>query len=77
MELAKKIKELQSDMNLKDILIAFNNHFAVFGPQSFNDFLKIMEMPESNWKSEFERNKDNVFHSADKLQSSLSDFSHL
>ena len=27
----------------RDVLIAFNNHFAGFGPQSVNDFLKLDE----------------------------------
>lgn len=44
LEYAKKIRELQGeqDVNIRDVLIAFNNHFAGFGPQSVNDFSKII-----------------------------------
>ena len=56
LEYAKRIRELQNeqDVNIRDILIAFNNHFAGFGPQSVNDFLRLLEMPESDWKHELE-----------------------
>jgi hypothetical protein len=69
LEYAKKVKETQNEnSNISDILIAFNNHFAGFGPQSVNDFLKLMNMSEVDWKSELEiyKNKSG--------QSSLSDF---
>ena len=68
-EYAKKVRETQNEnSNISDILIAFNNHFAGFGPQSVNDFLKLMNMSEVDWKSELEiyKNKSG--------QSSLSDF---
>jgi uncharacterized protein YecE (DUF72 family) len=68
-EYAKKVKETQNEnSNISDILIAFNNHFAGFGPQSVNDFLKLMNMSEVDWKSELEiyKNKSG--------QSILSDF---
>ena len=42
-EYARNFKRIQNaETNIRDVLIAFNNHFAGFGPQSVNDFLKIM-----------------------------------
>jgi uncharacterized protein YecE (DUF72 family) len=70
LEYVKKVRETQNEnSNISDVLIAFNNHFAGFGPQSVNDFLKLMNMPEIEWKSELERYENN------SAQSSLSDFS--
>jgi len=55
LEYVKKIKDnYDENSNIGDILIAFNNHFAGFGPQSINDFLKLMNMSEVDWKSELE-----------------------
>ena len=40
----------------QNIAIAFNNHFAGFGPQSANTFLKLMDKPEINdWTKEIEK----------------------
>ncbi len=70
LEYVKKVRETQNEnSNISDVLIAFNNHFAGFGPQSVNDFLKLMNMPEIEWKSELESYENN------SAQSSLSDFS--
>ena len=42
-EYTRNFKKIQNaETNIHDVLIAFNNHFAGFGPQSVNDFLKIM-----------------------------------
>ena len=69
LEYASKVKETQDEnSNIHDILIAFNNHFAGFGPQSVNDFLKLMNMSKVDWKTELEHHEN---HSG---QSSLSDF---
>lgn len=78
-EYARNFKKLQNgETNVYDVLIAFNNHFAGFGPQSVNDFLKIMNTPEISWKSEIERKQqDSSNHSVGKYQSSLSDFDSL
>ena len=78
-EYARNIKKIQNgETNVHDVLIAFNNHFAGFGPQSVNDFLKIMNTPEIAWKSELERKQQNSSnHSVVKYQSSLSDFGSL
>jgi uncharacterized protein YecE (DUF72 family) len=69
LEYAKKVRETQDENpNIRDILIAFNNHFAGFGPQSVNDFLKLMNMSEIDWKNELEHYENN------SGQSSISDF---
>ena len=78
-EYSRNFKKIQNgETNVHDVLIAFNNHFAGFGPQSVNDFLKIMNIPEIPWKSELERKQQNYSnHSVGKHQSSLSDFGNL
>ena len=78
-EYARNFKKIQNaETNVHDVLIAFNNHFAGFGPQSVNDFLKIMNNPEKSWKSELEksRQQNNSNQAYGKYQSSLSDFSN-
>ena len=69
LEYVKKVRETQDqNSNIQNILVAFNNHFAGFGPQSVNDFSKLMNMSEVDWKSElrtYENNSD---------QSGMSDF---
>jgi uncharacterized protein YecE (DUF72 family) len=75
LEYAKKVRETQDEnSNIRDILIAFNNHFAGFGPQSVNDFLKLMNMSEIDWKIEWENYENDSGHSIDRHQSSLTDF---
>lgn len=79
-EYAKRFKELINDdgydnSKVRDILIAFNNHFAGFGPQSVNDFLKILKEPEVNWKDELEKvNRNNTNLTIGSSQSNLTDF---
>jgi hypothetical protein len=70
LEYIKKVRETQDEnSNIGNVLIAFNNHFAGFGPQFANDFLNLMNMPEIEWKSELESYENN------SAQSSLSNFS--
>lgn len=77
LEYAKKIRETQNEnTGIHYILIAFNNHFAGFGPQSVNDFLKLMNLPESDWKKELERQDNNPDYMKGQSQSSLFDFSN-
>ncbi|VFJ15177.1 DUF72 domain-containing protein [Candidatus Nitrosocosmicus franklandus] len=60
LEYVKQVREIQNEnSDIQDILIAFNNHFAGFGPQSVNDFLRLMSMSEIDWKAEMERYKNN------------------
>ena len=76
LEYVKKVRETQNDkLNISDVLIAFNNHFAGFGSQSVNDFLKLMNMSEIDWKSELERYENNSSQSNGRHQASMSDFS--
>jgi len=60
----------------QDLAIAFNNHFAGFGPQSANTFLKLMDKPEiDDWRKEIEQNeKNNYFFIDNKHQTNISDF---
>lgn len=81
-DFAKRLKEIQEhntiNSNVSDILIAFNNHFAGVGPQSVNDSLKIIDMPEVGWKSDIEKQTPTQTYSNQSLgnyQSSLYDFS--
>ncbi|HSA74982.1 MAG TPA: hypothetical protein VLE21_02220, partial [Candidatus Nitrosocosmicus sp.] len=75
LEYVKKVRGTQDEnSNIRDILIAFNNHFAGFGPQSVNDFLKLMNMSEIDWKTELENYEINSGKLIDRHQSSLSDF---
>ena len=76
LEYVKKVRETQNEnSNISNVLIAFNNHFAGFGPQSVNDFLKLMNMSEIDWKSELEDYENNSGQSNGRHQSNLSDFS--
>lgn len=74
-EYVKKVNETQNEnSSIRDVLIAFNNHFAGFGPQSVNDFLKLMNMSEIDWKTELNRHESNSAEPNDRFQSSLFDF---
>jgi len=75
LEYVKQVRDTQDkNSNIYDVLIAFNNHFAGFGPQSVNDFLKLMNMSEVGWKTELENYENNSGQHDDRFQSSLSDF---
>lgn len=77
LEYVKKVRETQNqNSDITDVLIAFNNHFAGFGPQSVNDFLELMNMSEIDWKTELERYENNSGQSDGRNQSSLSDFTN-
>jgi hypothetical protein len=58
------------------MVIAFNNPFAGFGPQSANPFLKLMDKPEiDGLTKEVEQNEKNQgFFIGNKHQTSISDF---
>ena len=74
-DILNKTTDLEDYQN---IAIAFNNHFAGFGPQSANTFLKLMDRPEiKDWTKEIEQNeKNNYFFIDNKLQTSISDFTN-
>ena len=75
LEYVKQVRDTQNEnSNIRDVLIAFNNHFAGFGPQSVNDFLKLMNMSEIDWKTELKKYENNSGQSTGQYQSSMSDF---
>ncbi len=75
LEYVKQVRDFQNEhSSIRDVLIAFNNHFAGFGPQSVNDFLKLMNMSEIDWKTELERYENNSSQSNGRHQTSLPDF---
>jgi hypothetical protein len=80
-DIGKHIKQITSFRlsYYQNIFIAFNNHFAGFGPQSANTFLKLMDKPEiKDWTKEVKQNEKNNYFSVDnKHQTSLSDFTHI
>ena len=76
LEYVKKIRESpHENSNIGGVLIAFNNHFAGFGPQSVNDFLNLMNMSEIDWKTKLEHHENNSVQSNVRHQSSMYDFS--
>jgi hypothetical protein len=68
----------KTDMEFyKNIAIAFNNHYAGFGPQSANTFLKLMDKPEiDDWTKEIEKEHQNSRKEEHKYQTSLIDFTN-
>ncbi len=52
MEYIDNINKIQMNDGTKEhqIMVAFNNHFAGFGPESANTFLKLVNEPELDWK---------------------------
>lgn len=66
----------------QQIAIAFNNHFAGFGPQSANEFLRLMDKPEIDWKGALHQKQqqggfDSLASEAQRQpQTSISDFTH-
>ena len=79
-EMVEYIDILNKTTDLEDyqnIAIAFNNHYAGFGPQSANTFLKLMGKMEINdWAKEIEKRQINSANMEHKYQTSLSDFTH-
>lgn len=69
------INKLQNDtQGQQTISIAFNNHFAGFGPESANTFLKLMDKPAiDGWTKQIEQN--NLFYTTNnEHQSSISNY---
>ncbi|MDN5868875.1 MAG: hypothetical protein L0H55_15930, partial [Candidatus Nitrosocosmicus sp.] len=63
--------------SVRDIAIAFNNHYAGFGPQSVNDFLKLMGENQIDWKDDLEKmsqQNGSTLSTLDYTQRSMSDF---
>jgi hypothetical protein len=63
--------------NNQNIVIAFNNHFAGYGPQSANTFLKLMnKLGNNDWTKDLERERHNSANIERKYQTSLSDYTY-
>jgi uncharacterized protein YecE (DUF72 family) len=75
-EYADIVNEKSLEENQTTAIIAFNNHFAGFGPQSASTFLKIMDKPTPDWTREIEQNKNTTFQIENKHQTNMFDFSH-
>lgn len=41
---------------------------GAFGPQSVNDFLKLLNMPETMWKQELEEHQKDSYHLSGRNQ---------
>ena len=78
-------RALQDDANEQhhQMAIAFNNHFAGFGPQSANEFLRLMNKPEIDWKGALQHKQQQSGATSiaaktqqPQQQTSISDFTH-
>jgi len=70
-----KIQKGMMDGNKEhQIIIAFNNHFAGFGPESANAFLKLVNEPEANWKKELVEQQNSPVSDLNSPQKSISDY---
>jgi uncharacterized protein YecE (DUF72 family) len=60
----------------QNLSIAFNNHFAGFGPESATIFLKMMDKPAiaPDWTKELKENHNIIFSKENKHQTSMFDF---
>ncbi len=72
-EYVENIKKIPSNDIKHQIIIAFNNHFAGFGPESVNTFLKLVNEPEVRWEKELEQ-AENLPNDINKDQKSISDY---
>lgn len=46
---AERISELQKDPVLKSVFVPASNHYAGFGPETANIFLKMLGLPQVSW----------------------------
>jgi uncharacterized protein YecE (DUF72 family) len=81
----KRTRQDDADGQHHQMAIVFNNHFAGFGPQSANEFLKLMNKPEVDWKGALQQKQDSSasldsetqqHHQQQQQQTSISDFTH-
>ncbi|MGN6708831.1 MAG: DUF72 domain-containing protein [Candidatus Nitrosocosmicus sp.] len=79
----KEMQEYADILNAKvseqnqSVSIAFNNHYAGFGPESATTFLKMMDKPSatSNWTKEIQNDeRSNTFSLDNKHQTNLFDY---
>ena len=69
-----KIQKGEAGNTEHQIMIAFNNHFAGFGPESANTFLKLVSEPEANWKKELVEQQNSPVSDLNSPQKSISDY---
>jgi uncharacterized protein YecE (DUF72 family) len=55
LSLAKQIVELQKDPALKSGFVPASNHYAGFGPETANIFLKMLGQPQVSWHETTEK----------------------
>ncbi len=86
----KRTRQGDANGQHHQMAIAFNNHFAGFGPQSANEFLRLMDKPEVDWKGAFQQKQrqqqdgsaylaaknQKHHHQQQQQQTSISDFTH-
>lgn len=72
-EYADIVNEKTSTEN-QTISIAFNNHYAGFGPESSSTFLKMMDKTSPDWTKELKQNENIDFSKENKHQTSIFDF---
>ena len=58
----------------QNISIAFNNHYAGFGPESSSTFLNMMDKSSPDWTKELKQNENIDFSKENKHQTSMFDF---
>ncbi len=82
-DLVKRTRQDDANIQHHQMAIAFNNHFAGFGPQSANEFLRLMDKPEVDWKGASQQKQQQQDGSASldaktrqQQQTSISDFAH-
>ncbi len=67
--------QMNDDTKEHQIMISFNNHFAGFGPESANTFLKLVNEPEIDWKIGL-KHEENPISKSDEEQTRISDYTY-
>ncbi len=57
------------------VIVSFNNHFAGFGPESANNFLKLVNEPEIDWKTGL-KHEENFISRSNEEQIRISDYAY-
>jgi uncharacterized protein YecE (DUF72 family) len=76
-EYIDNINKIQMNEGTKEhqIMISFNNHFAGFGPESANTFLKLVNGPEIDWKIGL-KHEENPISKLNEEQTRISDYTY-
>lgn len=67
--------QMNGETREHQIMISFNNHFAGFGPESANTFLKLANEPEIDWKMGLGR-EENPISKPNGEQTRISDYTY-